>query len=92
MTDISGQSFYEVTEIEDGRIIDVVEQIAGERGIPMAQVALAWVLGKRGVSAPIMVASEANQLDAAITALDLSLSEDQIKRLEAPYVPHAITV
>jgi len=90
-TDISGQSFYEKTEMEDGRVIDVVEQIAGERGVPMAQVALAWVLGKRGVSAPIVGASKVAQLDDAIAALAFQLSSDEIARLEAPYVPHAVT-
>ncbi|MBD8596529.1 aldo/keto reductase [Pseudomonas sp. CFBP 8772] len=90
-TDISGQSFYEATEAEDGRVIDVVEQIAGERGVPMAQVALAWVLAQRGVSAPIVGASKPHHLDDAIAALDLVLSDDEVKRLEAPYVPHAVT-
>ncbi len=90
-TDISGQSFYEATEVEDGRVIDVVEQIAGERGVPMAQVALAWVLAQRGVSAPIVGASKPHHLDDAIAALELVLSDDEVKRLEAPYVPHAVT-
>lgn len=90
-TDISGQSFYEGTEAEDGRVIDVVEQIAGERGVPMAQVALAWVLAQRGVSAPIVGASKPHHLDDAIAALELVLSDDEVKRLEAPYVPHAVT-
>lgn len=90
-TDISGQSFFQATEIEDGRVISVVEQIAKERGVPMAQVALAWVLGKKGVSAPIVGASKPAQLDDAIAALDLVLSEEEIARLEQPYVPHAVT-
>lgn len=90
-TDISGQSFYEATEVEDGRVIDVVEKIAGERGVPMAQVALAWVLAQRGVSAPIVGASKPHHLDDAIAALELVLSNDDVKRLEAPYVPHAVT-
>lgn len=90
-TDISGQSFFKATEVEDGRVISVVEQIAKERGVPMAQVALAWVLGKKGVSAPIVGASKREQLDDAISALDLVLSEEEITRLEAPYVPHGVT-
>ncbi|KPZ24442.1 aldo/keto reductase [Pseudomonas coronafaciens] len=90
-TDISGQSFYEATEQEDGRVIDAVEKLAGERGVPMAQIALAWVLAKRGVSAPIVGASKASQLDDAIAALDLVLSDEDISQLEAPYVPHAVT-
>ncbi|RZA24112.1 MAG: aldo/keto reductase, partial [Proteobacteria bacterium] len=90
-TDISGQSFYAATEVEDGKVIDVVEQIAKERGVPMAQVALAWVLNKRGVSAPIVGASKAAQLDDALAALQLSLSEEETARLEGPYVPHVVT-
>ncbi|MER2299858.1 MAG: aldo/keto reductase, partial [Pseudomonas sp.] len=90
-SDISGQSFYEKTEVEDGRVIDVVEQVAAERGVPMAQVALAWVLGKSGVSAPIVGASKVAQLDDAIAALAFQLSAEEIARLEAPYVPHQVT-
>lgn len=90
-TDISGQSFYANTEVEDGRVIDVVEQIALECGVPMAQVALAWVLGQRGVCAPIVGASRPEHLDDAVVALQLSLSEDDVERLQAPYVPHAVT-
>lgn len=90
-TDISGQSFYQATELEDGRVIDVVEQIASERQVAMANVALAWVLSKKGVSAPIVGASKVSQLDDAIAALDFSLSAEEIARLEAPYVPHAVT-
>jgi aryl-alcohol dehydrogenase-like predicted oxidoreductase len=90
-TDISGQSFYEATETEDGRVIDVVEQVASERGVPMAQVALAWVLAQKGVAAPIVGASKAAQLDDAVAALELVLSEDEVQRLEAMYVPHGVT-
>jgi len=90
-TDLSGQSFYSATEAEDARVIGVVEQIAGERGVPMAQVGLAWVLAKRGVSAPIVGASKASQLDDAVAALDLELTAEEIQRLEAPYVPHAVS-
>ncbi len=90
-TDLVGQSLSQTTDVEDGRVISVVEQIAGERSVPMAQIALAWVLAKRGVSAPIVGASKAPQLDDAIAALELVLTDDEIKRLEAPYVPHAVT-
>ncbi|BAP45134.1 MULTISPECIES: aldo/keto reductase [Pseudomonas] len=90
-TDVSGQSFYHATEAEDGRIIDRVEQIAKEKGVPMAQVALAWVLSKTTVSAPIVGASKAHHLDDAIAALDLALSTEEIRRLEELYVPHAVT-
>ncbi len=90
-TDLSGQSFFENTEEQDGRVIDVVEQIAQERGVPMAQVALAWVLGKPGVSSPIVGASKPAHLDDALAAIDLHLTAEETARLEAPYVPHAVT-
>lgn len=91
LSDVSGKSFYAGTEVEDGRVIDVVEQIASERGLPMAQVALAWVLRHRAVSAPIIGASKPEHLDDAIAALGLQLSDEEVARLEAPYVPHAVT-
>lgn len=90
-TDLSGQSFFENTEEQDGRVIDVVERIAQERGVPMAQVALAWVLGKQGVSSPIVGASKPAHLNDALAALDLHLTAEETARLEAPYVPHAVT-
>ncbi|EST14503.1 aldo/keto reductase family protein [Pseudomonas putida S610] len=90
-TDLSGQSFFENTEEQDGRVIDVVEQIALERDVPMAQVALAWVLGKQGVSSPIVGASKPAHLDDALAAIDLHLTAEETARLEAPYVPHAVT-
>ncbi|MBN6790443.1 UNVERIFIED_ORG: aryl-alcohol dehydrogenase-like predicted oxidoreductase [Pseudomonas parafulva] len=90
-TDLSGQSFFENSEEQDGRVIDVVEQIAQGRGVPMAQVALAWVLGKQGVSSPIVGASKPAHLDDALAAIDLHLTAEETARLEAPYVPHAVT-
>ncbi|MDD1507697.1 aldo/keto reductase [Pseudomonas sp. CNPSo 3701] len=90
-TDVAGQSFYQRTEAEDSRVIDVVEQIARERSVPMAQIALAWVLARQGVSAPIVGASKKGQLDDLIAALKIELSEDEVSRLEAPYVPHAVS-
>lgn len=91
LSDESGASFFAGSEVEDGKVIDVVEQVALERGVPMAQVALAWVLNTPGVSAPIVGASKPAQLDDAIAALELKLTAEEIARLEAPYVPHKVT-
>ena len=85
-----GKSLYAATEEADGRVIDVVGQIAGERGVPRAQVALAWVLAKPEVTAPIVGASRPGHLDDAIAALSLGLTQAEIARLEEPYVPHAV--
>ncbi|GGJ94765.1 aldo/keto reductase [Pseudomonas matsuisoli] len=89
-TDAVSQKLYEATETEDAKVIAEVERLSAERGVPMAQIALAWVLSKSGVSAPIVGASKIEQLDDAISALDITLSNDEVARLEQPYVPHAV--
>jgi aryl-alcohol dehydrogenase-like predicted oxidoreductase len=78
------------TEQADKAVIDAVERIAGELNVPMAQVALAWVLAKPGMSAPIVGASKVAQVDDAVAALSLNLSAEHIAALEAPYIPRAV--
>lgn len=73
----------------DGPIIDAVEEIAVERGIPMAQVALAWVLRNPTVAAPIIGATKSAHLTDAAAALDVQLTDDEVARLESPYVTQA---
>ena len=73
----------------DGPIIDAVEAIAVERGIPMAQVALAWVLRNPTVAAPIIGATKPAHLTDAAAALDVQLTDDEVARLESPYVTQA---
>jgi aryl-alcohol dehydrogenase-like predicted oxidoreductase len=73
----------------DGPIIDAVEEIAAERGIPMAQVALAWVLRNPTVAAPIIGATKPAHLTDAAAALDVHLTDDEVARLESPYVTQA---
>jgi aryl-alcohol dehydrogenase-like predicted oxidoreductase len=90
-TDGFGKSLYEQTAQADRKVVEAVAAIAAERGLPRAQIALAWVLAKPTVSAPIIGASKEAHLDDAIAALDVALSEEEIARLEAPYVPHAVT-
>jgi aryl-alcohol dehydrogenase-like predicted oxidoreductase len=75
----------------DFDVVDRVAEIAAERGIAMAQVALAWLLGKKGVSAPIVGATKLGHLEEALAAEQLELSDDEVKRLEEPYVPHVIS-
>jgi 1-deoxyxylulose-5-phosphate synthase len=74
----------------DFDIVDRVTEIAAQREVKPAQVALAWILSKPAVSAPIVGASKPYQLEDAIGALSLKLTEDEIQRLEAPYEPHPI--
>lgn len=89
-SDVFGGTLYQATEDADGRVIDAVQALALARGVPMAQVALAWVLAKPGVSAPIIGASRPGHLDDAAAALALHLGADEIATLEAHYAPHPI--
>jgi 1-deoxyxylulose-5-phosphate synthase len=65
--------------------VNLVERIADQRGIPMAQVAMAWLLSKREVTSPIVGATKISHLTDAIAALDVTLGADEIAALEAPY-------
>ena len=89
-TDKFGKTLYEATADADRKVVEAVAAIATERGVPRAQIALAWVMAKPEVSAPIVGASKVSHLDDAIAALDIDLSDDEIDRLEAPYVPHEV--
>ncbi|WP_413734997.1 aldo/keto reductase [Sodalis sp. RH21] len=89
-TDRFGQTLYEHTADADRKVVEAVAAVAAARGVPRAQVALAWVLAKRVVTAPIVGASRIGHLDDAIAACDLVLSAEEIARLEAPYIPHAV--
>jgi len=73
----------------DAPIVDAVEAVAAERGVTMAQVALAWVLSKPAVAAPVVGATKPHHLTDAVAALQLHLTQDEIERLEAPYAPQA---
>jgi aryl-alcohol dehydrogenase-like predicted oxidoreductase len=74
----------------DFDVVDAVKQVAGDRGVPMAQVALAWLLSKPAVSAPIVGATKLHHLNDAIAAASLTLSDEEVARLEAPYRPHSV--
>jgi 1-deoxyxylulose-5-phosphate synthase len=89
-TDEFGKTLYEHTATADRRVVEAVAAVASERDVPRAQVALAWVLAKPEVSAPIVGASKPAHLDDALAALELGLSEGEIARLEEAYVPHAV--
>lgn len=89
-TDKFGQTLYRRTGEADGTVVEAVAQVAAARGVPRAQIALAWVLAKPEVSAPIVGASKAAHLEDAIAALDIVLSDAEIAELEAAYVPHAV--
>jgi len=89
-TDKFGKSIFAETADADRKVVEVVAEIAKARGVPRARIALAWVLDKPEVSAPIVGASRPGHLEDAIAALDIELTDDEIERLEAPYIPHAV--
>ena len=88
-SDAFGDSLY-VPEV-DFAVVDRVNEVAAARGVPGAQVALAWVLGRPGVTAPIVGATKAGHVEDALAAEALELTADEVARLEEPYVPHAVS-
>jgi aryl-alcohol dehydrogenase (NADP+) len=74
----------------DFAVADRVTEIAQKRGVPTAQVSLAWLFYQQGVTAPIIGASKMNHLDDAVQALDLKLSDDELRALAEPYRPHPV--
>jgi aryl-alcohol dehydrogenase-like predicted oxidoreductase len=74
----------------DFDVVDVVEAVASERGVPMAQVALAWLISNPGVTAPIVGVTKIKHITDALESLDLELTAEELARLEAPYAPHPV--
>jgi aryl-alcohol dehydrogenase-like predicted oxidoreductase len=89
-TDDFGKTLYAATAEADRKVVEAVAAVAKARGIPRAQVALAWVLQKPGITAPIVGASKMGHLDDAVAALTVTLTAEEIAALEGPYVPHAV--
>jgi 1-deoxyxylulose-5-phosphate synthase len=89
-SDAVGKKLYAAIDDADREVIAAVGRIAQQRGVPRAQVALAWVLQKPGVTAPIIGAAKPQHLEDAVAALSLSLSRSEIAELESPYRPHEI--
>jgi 1-deoxyxylulose-5-phosphate synthase len=83
-------SMYDAQAEDDAKVVEALRLVAGERGVSSAQVALAWLMGKPGVAAPIIGATKLRHMDDAIAAVDLELTGEEIARLEAPYRPHSI--
>jgi aryl-alcohol dehydrogenase-like predicted oxidoreductase len=90
-TDPFADSLYTPTPEVDFAVVERTAEGAAGRGVSSAQVALAWLLHKPGVTAPIVGATKAEHVDDALAAEWLTLSEDEIARLEEPYVPHAVS-
>ncbi len=89
-TDEFGKKLYAKTEGADRAVIEQVAKLAKERGVPRAQIALAWVLSKPVVTAPIIGATKPHHLEDAIASLSVKLSPDELALLEKEYVPHPV--
>jgi aryl-alcohol dehydrogenase-like predicted oxidoreductase len=87
-TDPFGDSLY--TPEPDFAVVERAAEVAAARGVPTAQVALAWLLHKPGVTAPIVGATRLDHLDDAVAAEQLTLEAAELERLEEPYAPHSI--
>ncbi|HET9986459.1 MAG TPA: aldo/keto reductase [Longimicrobiales bacterium] len=87
-TDEYGHTLY--GEPGDWEVVEAVRAVAAERGVTPAEVALAWLLSKPWVTAPIAGATKLSHLDAAIRAVELKLTQEEIAKLEAPYRPHPV--
>ena len=89
-TDDFGRTLYDQTAQADRKVVQALTEVAAKLGKPRAQVALAWLLGKSAITAPIVGATRLEQLDDAVAALSLTLASEDVAALEAPYVPHAV--
>jgi 1-deoxyxylulose-5-phosphate synthase len=89
-TDEFGKGLYVQAEAADRKIVEQVAAVAKARGVPQAQVAMAWLLQKPGITSPIIGASKQAHLTDAVAALSLKLTSEEIALLEAPYIPHAV--
>ena len=87
-TDDFAKSMY--YQPEDFTVVDRVVELAGKKGVSAAQIATAWILNKPGVTAPIIGATKMYQLEEAVAALEIELSQDEMQYLEEPYRPHRV--
>ncbi|MGI5134240.1 MULTISPECIES: aldo/keto reductase [unclassified Streptomyces] len=88
--DAVGDNLYNATEAADKAVVENVASIAAARGVPRAQIALAWLLRNPVISAPIVGAGNPGHLEDALAALDVKLTDEEVAELEAPYVPHPV--
>ena len=89
-TDAFGKTLYGKTQEADRKVVERAEAIAADRGVTMAQVALAWMLSKPVVTSPIVGATKPHHLEDAVNALSVKLTPEEIRSLEEPYIPHAV--
>ena len=86
----SGSAVRRYYKAGDDEVVQAVRDVATKRGVPQAQVALAWVLQKKGVAAPIIGATKEHHIADAVAALQLQLTEEEVQQIEAQYQPHIV--
>lgn len=89
-TDQFGKHIYAATADQDQQVVEALSAVATERNLPRAQVALAWLLAKPGITSPIVGVTKEAQLADAVAALEIELSDDEMAALETPYRPHPV--
>jgi aryl-alcohol dehydrogenase-like predicted oxidoreductase len=89
-TDTFGNKMYALTEEADKKVVEALTEQAGKRGVSQASLALAWMLAKPGITAPIVGATKKNHLEDAVAALSVKLTPDEIGALEQAYIPHPV--
>jgi 1-deoxyxylulose-5-phosphate synthase len=89
-TDQFGKSMYSQTEAADKLVVDRLAELAEQRGVPQAQIALAWLLSKPSVTAPIVGATKPHHLQDAVAAVSVRLTPQEITSIEEPYTPHPV--
>ena len=89
-SDVFGAGLFAHTEAADRGVADALASLSAQRGLPRAQLALAWLLRQPGLAAPIIGASRPEHFDDAVAALTVTLSDAEAAALEAPYLPHAV--
>jgi aryl-alcohol dehydrogenase-like predicted oxidoreductase len=88
--DVFGSTLYKSTEEADRKVVEALQSLAAERGVPAAQIALNWLLTKPYVTAPIIGATKPQHISDAVAATELTLTPEEVARLEAPYQPHPV--
>jgi len=89
-TDQFGKRMYSQSEDADRKVVERLGQVAEHRGVPRAQLALAWLLSKPAITSPIVGATKAHHLQDAVAALSLRLTSEEVASLEEPYAPHPV--
>ena len=89
-TDRFGNTMYSRTEEDDRKVVDRLGELAEKRGVARAQIALAWLLSKPEITAPIVGATKPHHLDDAVASLSVKLTSEEIAALEEPYTPHPV--